>query len=318
MNELLGFLQRYPNVLVLTGAGMSTASGIPDYRDRDGVRRGKAPVQGPDFRGYDSVRKRYWARSMVGWPTLARAEPNAGHRAIAELEANGNLAAVVTQNVDGLHQRAGSVRIVELHGNIHSVVCVECGMHFSRGFMQSLLQEANPGLAGAMAVPAPDGDAHLEPDCLTDFRIPDCLHCAGVLKPDVVFFGDGVPRARTEAAEKNAGACRCLACGGIVTDGVLGLSAVQDRRGDRQADCCNQSRKKTRADHLLSLKNRETCRTSLAIAGPLSPSDLTRQSLAATNGHSEYSVLLHAGRNILTSRQGSTDRFGSNWLQLYQ
>ncbi|MFC3106956.1 NAD-dependent protein deacetylase [Undibacterium arcticum] len=253
VNELLGFLQRYPNVLVLTGAGMSTASGIPDYRDRDGVRRGKAPVQGPDFRGYDSVRKRYWARSMVGWPTLARAEPNAGHRAIAELEANGNLAAVVTQNVDGLHQRAGSVRIVELHGNIHSVVCVECGMHFSRGFMQSLLQEANPGLAGAMAVPAPDGDAHLEPDCLTDFRIPDCLHCAGVLKPDVVFFGDGVPRARTEAAEKtleHADALLVVGSSLMVYSGYR-LCKIAAETGKPIA-AINLG--KTRADHLLSLK----------------------------------------------------------------
>jgi NAD-dependent SIR2 family protein deacetylase len=139
---------------------------------------------------------------MVGWPVLAKAEPNAGHRAIAQLQGCGPGASVVTQNVDGLHQRAGSVDVVELHGNIHSVICLECGVRFSRAFIQSLLEEANPYLSGATAVPAPDGDAQIEPEYLTDFQIPHCVHCAGVLKPDVVFFGDGVPRSRTAEAEK--------------------------------------------------------------------------------------------------------------------
>jgi NAD-dependent SIR2 family protein deacetylase len=253
VSELAGFVERYPNLLVLTGAGMSTASGIPDYRDRDGVRRGKAPVQGPDFRGSESVRMRYWARSMAGWPALARAEPNAGHRAIAELEANGKLAAIVTQNVDGLHRRAGNSNVVELHGNIHSVICIECGVRFSRGFIQSLLEEANPDLAGAMAVPAPDGDAHLEPDCLTDFRIPHCVHCAGMLKPDVVFFGDGVPRARTEEAQKKLEDADALL--------VVG-SSLMVYSGYRLCKSAAESGKpiaainlgKTRADYLLSLK----------------------------------------------------------------
>lgn len=195
---------------MLTGAGVSTASGIPDYRDRDGVRRGNAPLQGPDFRRHEMLRKRYWARSMAGWPTLARAEPNAGHRAIAALEADGRLAALLTQNVDGLHQRAGSVNLVELHGNIHAVICLDCGATFARSRIQSMLEQANPKLAGAVVLPLPDGDAQVEGAYLNAFRLPTCIHCGGTLKPDVVFFGDGVAPARADAARQQVAAADAL------------------------------------------------------------------------------------------------------------
>lgn len=255
-SELAAFLERYSKYLLLTGAGMSTASGIPDYRDKDGVRRGRAPVQGPDFRRSDAVRKRYWARSMVGWPVLANARPNAGHRAIAELEASGRLTSIVTQNVDGLHQRAGSAEVVELHGNIHSVVCLECGVRFPRGFIQSLLEEANPHLAGAMAVPAPDGDAQLEPDCLAEFCIPHCVHCAGMLKPDVVFFGDGVPRSRTEEAEQKLQDADALL---VVGSSLMVFSAYRLCRmaAESGKPIAAVNLGKTRADQLLSLKIEE-------------------------------------------------------------
>jgi NAD-dependent SIR2 family protein deacetylase len=124
--QLAEILAAHARTLVLTGAGLSTASGIPDYRDRDGVRRGRQPIQGPEFRRSQAVQCRYWARSMVGWPVLAQARPNAGHDALAALEAAGHLGALLTQNVDGLHQRAGSHAVLELHGNIHSVVCLAC------------------------------------------------------------------------------------------------------------------------------------------------------------------------------------------------
>ncbi|MET0858164.1 MAG: NAD-dependent protein deacetylase [Telluria sp.] len=199
-DALAAFLTRHRQVLVLTGAGISTASGIPDYRGRDGVRRGRAPVQGPEFRQSEAVRKRYWARSMIGYPTLAAAAPNAAHRAIAELQADGLLGAVMTQNVDGLHQRAGSSGVLELHGNIHRVVCLDCHATFPRAFVQGMLEELNPSVAGAVATAAPDGDAHVEPDALAEFHIPHCVHCAGLLKPDVVFFGDGVAPAVTRGA----------------------------------------------------------------------------------------------------------------------
>ena len=135
--ELAAFLDRHPRALVLTGAGLSTASGIPDYRDRDGTRRGRAPIHGPDFRKYEQVQKRYWARSMIGWPVLSRARPNLGHMAIAALEKIGHIGAVLTQNVDGLHGQAGSHGVLELHGNIHSVVCLECSALFPRAFARS-------------------------------------------------------------------------------------------------------------------------------------------------------------------------------------
>jgi NAD-dependent SIR2 family protein deacetylase len=200
LDELATFLTRHRQVLVLTGAGISTASGIPDYRGRDGVRRGRSPVQGPEFRKSEAVRKRYWARSMIGYPTLARAAPNDAHRAIAGLQADRMLGALMTQNVDGLHQRAGSSGVLELHGNIHGVVCLDCHATFARAVVQRMLEELNPAVTGAVAAAAPDGDAHVEPDALAEFHIPYCMHCGGLLKPDVVFFGDGVAPATASRA----------------------------------------------------------------------------------------------------------------------
>jgi NAD-dependent SIR2 family protein deacetylase len=197
---LAEFLARHPHTLVLTGAGLSTASGIPDYRGRDGVRRGRAPIQGPEFRKSPAVQQRYWARSMVGWPTMSEARPNAGHVALAALEQGGRIGSVLTQNVDGLHQRAGSLSVLELHGNIRTVRCMVCDATFSRAFIQTVMSEANPSLVHALAQPAPDGDAHIEPDALDEFHAPFCLHCGGALTPDVIFFGDNIPAARTVEA----------------------------------------------------------------------------------------------------------------------
>lgn len=264
IRQLADFVARHPNLLWLTGAGISTASGIPDYRDRDGVRRGKPPIQGPEFRTSDAVRRRYWARSMVGWPVLDRAEPNAGHRAIARLEAHGKGGAIVTQNVDGLHGKAGSRDVVELHGCIHSVACLRCAARFTRGFVQSLLEEANPGLAGAAARPAPDGDAHLEPDRLADFRIPDCPGCAGMLMPDLVFFGDGVPPIRTaQAEEKVRAADAVLAVGSsLMVHSSFRLCRIAAESGKPIA-ALNLGR--TRADHWLCLKVEERSERALPL-----------------------------------------------------
>jgi NAD-dependent SIR2 family protein deacetylase len=198
--RLADFLDRHPRTLVLTGAGLSTASGIPDYRDRDGTRRGKPPIHGPDFRKSEYVQRRYWARSMIGWPVLAKSTPNAGHRAIAGFEALGRIGSVLTQNVDGLHGQAGSHNVLELHGNIHTVVCLECSALFPRAFVQGQLEDANPRMAGANATPLPDGDASVEPAELAGFRLPYCVCCGGTLMPNVVFFGDNVPPARTAIA----------------------------------------------------------------------------------------------------------------------
>ena len=249
--KLADFIEGHPRLLVLTGAGMSTASGIPDYRDKDGVRRGKAPVQGPEFRKLDAVRRRYWARSMVGYPLLARAAPNPGHQALAALE--GRFGGLLTQNVDGLHQKAGSARVLELHGNIHQVVCLDCHASFSRAFVQTQLADANPHLAGQDAAPAPDGDAHLDPQALDGFHIPWCVHCGGMLKPDVVFFGDGVPPATTQAALDMMAAADALL---VVGSSLTVFSGFRFCRLAAQAGkpfaAINLGR--TRADDLLDLK----------------------------------------------------------------
>jgi NAD-dependent SIR2 family protein deacetylase len=253
LDELAAFLQRHRQVLVLTGAGISTASGIPDYRGRDGVRRGRAPVQGPEFRKSEAVRKRYWARSMIGYPTLARAEPNAAHRAIAQLQADKLLGALITQNVDGLHQRAGSDEVLELHGNIHHVVCLDCHASFARSVVQRMLEELNPGVKGIAAAAAPDGDAHLEPEELEHFEVPRCVHCGGTLKPDVVFFGDGVaPAATSEALARMEAADALL----VVGSSLMVFSGFRFCRmaaaSGKPIAAINQGI--TRADDLLTLK----------------------------------------------------------------
>lgn len=266
LHKLADFIDRHPRLLVLTGAGMSTASGIPDYRDKDGVRRGTAPVQGPEFRKHDAVRRRYWARSMVGYPVLAGARPNAGHRALAALE--GRIGAVMTQNVDGLHQKSGSSAVLELHGNIHHVVCLDCHASFSRAFVQTQLADANPHLAGLQAVPLPDGDAQLEPEALEAFHIPWCVHCGGMLKPDVVFFGDGVPAARTQQALAMMDAADALL---VVGSSLIVFSGYRFCRLAAQAGkpIAAVNLGKTRADELLSLKVQDSAEQVLPALLPL-------------------------------------------------
>ena len=199
--QLLEFVETHPRTLVLTGAGLSTASGIPDYRDRDGIRRGKAPIQGPDFRRSEAVRRRYWARSMVGYPALHAARPNRAHLALAQLQQRGRIGPILTQNVDGLHQRAASARVLELHGSIHDVICLDCHAQHARSAIQAWLEAHNAELLQpGHAEIAPDGDAHVEPDTLERIRIPHCACCGGTLMPDVVFFGDNVPGERTQRA----------------------------------------------------------------------------------------------------------------------
>ncbi|MEX5745975.1 NAD-dependent protein deacetylase [Massilia sp. X63] len=266
---LAAFLERYPRALVLTGAGLSTASGIPDYRDRDGTRRGRQPIQGPEFRRSADIQRRYWARSMVGWPIMSRARPNDGHRALARLEKCAKFAYLLTQNVDGLHQQAGSHAVLELHGNVHSVACMQCKAGFARAFVQTQLEEANPELANVLAKPLPDGDAAIEPDALTDFRLPSCVHCGGPLAPDVVFFGDGIPPARTARALAQMEDADALL--------VVG-SSLMVYSGFRFCRMANETGKpiaavnlgRTRADHLIALKIEESAERLLPrVAGLL-------------------------------------------------
>jgi len=266
---LAEFLERYPRALVLTGAGLSTASGIPDYRDRDGTRRGRQPIQGPEFRRSVDIQRRYWARSMVGWPIMSKARPNEGHRALSRLEKHGSFGYLLTQNVDGLHQQAGSHAVLELHGNVHSVVCMHCKAQFPRAFVQTLLNEANPELANVLAAPLPDGDAAIEPDALEDFHLPFCLHCGGALAPDVVFFGDGIPPPRTACALAQMEAADALLVVGsslMVYSGFRFCRMAQE--SGKPIAAVNLGR--TRADHLIALKIEESAERLLPrVAGLL-------------------------------------------------
>ena len=183
-------------VVVLSGAGMSTDSGIPDYRGTTGARRRGSPMTFRQFVDDPAGRRRYWARSHVGWRHIAAALPNVAHTVVAHLEAEGLAVGVITQNVDGLHQAAGSRRVVELHGALARTVCLGCGDRRSRLELHHRLEAANPRFVRAVATVAPDGDADLPERLVDGFTVVGCLGCGGDLKPDVVFFGESVPRER--------------------------------------------------------------------------------------------------------------------------
>lgn len=186
---------------VLTGAGVSTGSGIPDYRDAQGAWKRPAPVRFQDFMADDpATRQRYWARSLVGWPVFSQAQPNAAHQALAQLEQAGFIQTLITQNVDGLHQRAGSRRVVDLHGRLDQVVCMACKHRLARADFQHKLLAANPDWQHLSAQAAPDGDADLAGVDFAAFQVPACPVCGGILKPDVVFYGENVPPARRQEA----------------------------------------------------------------------------------------------------------------------
>ncbi|WP_435207829.1 NAD-dependent protein deacetylase [Micromonospora sp. bgisy143] len=184
-------------VVVLSGAGLSTESGIPDYRGPSGVARRHTPMTYQAFTRDPVARRRYWARSHLGWRLIARATPNAGHRAVARLQDAGLVDAVITQNVDGLHGAAGSDRVVELHGRLDEVTCLDCGNLTSREEVDRRLREANPDFVARVAAVNPDGDVDLPDEQVAQFRPVDCGICGtGMLKPDVVFFGETVPPQR--------------------------------------------------------------------------------------------------------------------------
>ncbi|MGR3889943.1 NAD-dependent protein deacetylase [Pseudomonas sp. 1152_12] len=195
-------------LVVLTGAGISTSSGIPDYRDSEGVRRGKAPMMYQEFLATPHARRRYWARAMLGWPRVRIAQPNKAHLALATLQQREHINGLITQNVDTLHDQAGSHDVIELHGSLHRVLCLDCQQRSERDVIQRVMEDQNPYLAGVDAVQAPDGDTLLDPAFEERFQVPHCPHCNGQrLKPDVVFFGENVAQptaAKAMAAVQNA------------------------------------------------------------------------------------------------------------------
>ena len=195
LERLVGRSQR---IVVLTGAGCSTDSGIPDYRDDTGAWKRKPPVLYAEFVGREDARRRYWARSLAGWPAFSQAVPNRAHSALARLESIGRVHHLVTQNVDGLHQRAGSRRVTDLHGRLDTVECLSCRAREDRNAFQRRLSDANPAHAPGKATSAPDGDADLAETDFSSFHVPECRSCRGIVKPSVVFFGEAVPAARVE------------------------------------------------------------------------------------------------------------------------
>jgi NAD-dependent deacetylase sirtuin 4 len=194
-------LIRGKRIAVLTGAGISTDSGIPDYGGLHSKTRATR-IQYKAFMNDPIARRRYWARSAVGWMRVGTAEPNGAHRALSELERLGCVTGIITQNVDGLHHRAGNQNIVELHGTLSRVRCVDCETVHARASLQARLEERNPFLESLSSVAAPDGDAEVTDDRLQQVVIPTCDRCGGILKPDVVFFGENVPKDRLDRAWK--------------------------------------------------------------------------------------------------------------------
>ncbi len=197
--ELVELLARR-RFVALTGAGCSTESGIPDYRGPETARRARNPIRYQEFLRQPLARARYWARSSIGWQRMSAAEPNPAHHALAELEHAGLAVGIITQNVDRLHARAGSRRVVELHGALAEVRCLECGGIEQRARLQERLLEQNPGWKQMDVELAPDGDAELDAALVEGFSVASCLACGGVLKPNVVFFGENVPRPTVDAA----------------------------------------------------------------------------------------------------------------------
>ncbi|HEV2679613.1 MAG TPA: NAD-dependent protein deacetylase, partial [Rhodanobacter sp.] len=188
MTPLQQFIEAHPRLFVLTGAGCSTDSGIPDYRDREGQWKRAPPVNYSVFMQEAAARRRYWARGMVGWRRFGSALPNATHHALVRLKQRGQVELLVTQNVDRLHQRAGSEQVVDLHGRLDEVRCTTCDWRLPRHTFQQMLVERNPAWAQLDAADAPDGDADLEGHDFARFDVPCCPHCGGIAKPDVVFF----------------------------------------------------------------------------------------------------------------------------------
>lgn len=242
--------------LVVSGAGISTASGIPDYRDRAGRLRHARPMTLDRFRADPRERQRYWARSHLGWPTIAAARPNDAHRAVTELQTAGLLTGVVTQNVDGLHTAAGTRAVIDLHGRLDTVVCLGCGDRRSRLELALRLDVVNPGFsaqqrrAGALR---PDGDVLLDDEVVAGFTVVACRRCGGVLKPDVVFFGEHVPAARFRQALARLDRARALVVLGsslMVGSGYRFVTAAH-RRGLPVAIVGLGA---TRADHLADVR----------------------------------------------------------------
>lgn len=263
LSDLKSFIEGHKRLFVITGAGCSTDSGIPDYRDADGLWKRPQPIDFRSFMGHPLRRARYWARSMVGWRRFGAARPNAAHFGLAELERRGRVALLATQNVDGLHQAAGSRRVIDLHGRLDQVRCMDCGLLQPRVVLQRELERLNPQWRELVAADAPDGDADLDGMDFSAFVVPPCRRCGGILKPDVVFFGENVPRERVEATLAGLhGADAVL----VVGSSLMVYSGYRYVKEAAQAGlpiaALNLGR--TRAEELLAMKVELPCGSALS------------------------------------------------------
>ncbi len=258
-DALARFIEGHPRLLVVTGAGCSEACGIPAYRDHDGAWKSRPPVRFHDFVTRPAVRARYWARSAAGWPRVAAAGPGEAHRALAALAAGGWPLRVLTQNVDGLHQKAGSRDVLDLHGRLDRVACLACDRRLSRADVQDLLLCWNPWLVDVArrAEPLPDGDARVESG-FDGLRVPECPDCGGLLKPDVVFFGENVPAPRAaRSLELARDSDALLVVGSSLTTWSGYRLCLAAREAGRPVAAVNLGR--TRADALLHAKWSADC-----------------------------------------------------------
>jgi NAD-dependent SIR2 family protein deacetylase len=248
--------------LVLTGAGVSTDSGIPDYRGPHSPPR--TPMTYQEFIRTPEARQRYWARAHVGWSRMRQAEPNLTHRTLVAMQDAGRLTGLITQNVDGLHERAGHRDVIDLHGRIDRVVCLACGQATSRGELHARLADLNPGYEHRIGEIAPDGDVVL--DRTDDFRGAPCLRCGGDLKPDVVFFGENVPKERVERSYALVARAESLVVLGSSLQVMSGLRFVKAAR-KREIPIVIVNRGTTRGDNLATLKIDAVCAETLTAIG---------------------------------------------------
>jgi NAD-dependent SIR2 family protein deacetylase len=257
------FVERHPRLFLLTGAGCSTDSGIPDYRDAAGEWKRAQPVQFRAFMDEPLTRQRYWARSLVGWRRFGRARPNVAHLALAALEKKGRVGLLVTQNVDGLHQAAGSRAVVDLHGRLDTVRCMDCEARSAREEFQYELLRCNPEWSSLDARDAPDGDADLHGLDFSTFDVPGCARCGGVLKPDVVFYGESVPKDRVERAMQALREADAMLVIGSSLMVYSGYRFAREAAGaGKPIAAVNLGR--TRADDLLDLKVAQACSAAFA------------------------------------------------------
>ncbi|UPK28445.1 NAD-dependent protein deacetylase [Bradyrhizobium sp. 195] len=257
------FVDRHERLFVLTGAGCSTNSGIPDYRDRNGNWKRTQPVNFQSFMSDEQTRRRYWARSLIGWRRFGQAKPNDAHHALARLEANGRCGMLLTQNVDRLHQSAGHRQVIDLHGRLDLVRCMGCGAKTPRDEFQQALGRANAAWLTLDAADAPDGDADLEHDDFSSFQVPPCEACGGILKPDVVFFGENVPRDIVATARDHLSQADAMLIVGSSLMVYSGFRFVQ-AAAQRNIPIAAVNLGRTRADDLLTLKVEERCEAALA------------------------------------------------------